>query len=40
MLKGLLPVTPVEVLGLGAAAERQTSQLIACQDFIRKEREQ
>jgi len=34
-----LPDTALDVLGLGAAAERQTSQLIACQEFISKVRE-
>lgn len=34
-----LPDADLTLLGLGAAAEQQTSQLIACQDFVRKERE-
>ena len=34
-----LPDADITLLGLGAAAEQQTSQLIACQDFVRKERE-
>lgn len=34
-----LPDADLGLLGLGAAAERQTSQLTACQEFIRKERE-
>lgn len=34
-----LPDAALDVLGLGAAAERQASQLMSCQEFIKKERE-
>lgn len=34
-----LPDAGVQLLGLAATCERQTGQLIACQEFVRKERE-